>query len=79
MVSVGFMRTAGFMAMGAGPWEPSSGFGSALGYGLPATLRERREAGEAVLRIGQCYSKQAVIEEYKNAWTEVENQTGETQ
>lgn len=72
MVSVGFMRTAGFTAMGCGPWTPSSGFGGALGQGLPHTLRQRREAGEVVLRIGQCYSKKAVIEEYRRAWEEVE-------
>lgn len=72
MVSVGFMRTAGFMAMGAGVWEPSAGFGGALGTGLPATLRERQAAGEVVLRIGECYSKRAVIAEYARAWEEVE-------
>lgn len=72
MCSVGFMRTAGFMAMGAGPWAPSHGFGRALGYGLPYTLHERREAGEIVVRIGQCYSKHEVIREYANAWKEVE-------
>lgn len=72
MCSIGFMRTAGFMAMGAGPWAASHGFGSALGYGLPHTLRERRDAGEVVVRIGQCYSRQAVIQEYESAWEEVE-------
>lgn len=72
MCGVGFMRTAGFMAMGAGPWKANSSFGSALGYGLPATLRERRAAGEVVCRIGQCYSRQAVIQEYAMAWKEVE-------
>jgi len=72
MVSVGFMRTAGFMAMGAGPWEPSAGFGAALNRGLPATLRERQAGGEIVLRLGECYSRPAVIQEYKRAWEAVE-------
>lgn len=72
MVSVGFMRSAGFTAMRAGPWPPSSGFGGALGSGLPHTLRQRREAGEVVLRIGECYSRQAVVAEYANAWREIE-------
>lgn len=72
MVSVGFMRTAGFMAMGAGSWEPNTGFGSALNTGLPATLRERQAEGEAVLRIGECYNRHAVISEYKRAWEAIE-------
>ena len=81
MVSVGFMRSAGFMAMGAGTWEPNSGFGQALGSGLPASLRKRRSAGEVVLRIGECYSRQDVIKEYRRAWEEVEashHSTGES-
>jgi hypothetical protein len=72
MCSVGFMRTAGFMAMGAGPWAANHSFGGALGYGLPYTLRERRAAGEVVVRIGQCYSRQEVLREYEYAWKEVE-------
>ena len=80
MVSVGFMRTAGFMAMGASDLTPSSGFGCALGVGLPATLRERQSNGEIVLRVGECYSRRAVIAEYARAWEEVEAQsaTGES-
>jgi len=72
MVSVGFMRSAGFAAMGCGPWTASSGFGGALGTGLPYTLRERVKAKEVVLRIGQCYSRKQVIDEYRSAWEEVE-------
>lgn len=75
MVSVGFMRTAGFMAMGASELEPSAGFGGALGTGLPHTLRERQAAGEIVLRIGQCYTRRDVISEYARAWEEVESHT----
>jgi hypothetical protein len=74
MVSVGFMRTAGFMAMGAGTWSPSTGFGAAMNYGLPMTLRKRQESGEVVLRIGECYDRRSVINEYKRAWEEVERQ-----
>jgi hypothetical protein len=79
MCSVGFMRTAGFMAMGAGPWSANHSFGRALGYGLPYTLRERRAAGEIVVRIGQCYSRHEVLREYDLAWKEVEAAKGAAQ
>lgn len=72
MVSVGFMRTAGFLAMACGPWTPSVGFGSALGRGLPKTLNDRRKDGEVVVRLSQCYSRAEVIAEYARAWKEVE-------
>lgn len=72
MVSIGFMRTAGFMAMRAGPWRPNSYYGSALDTGLPATLRARKADGEIVLRIGQCYSRKEMIQEYERALTLVE-------
>jgi len=72
MVSVGFMRVVGFCAEGMGPWEVSSGFGGAMNAGLPHSLNERQEAGEVVLRIGECYSRTQVINEYKSAWERIE-------
>lgn len=72
MVSVGYMRTVGFAAENMGPWTVSSGLGGALNAGLPHSLRDRQKAGEVVLRIGECYSKKAVVEEYKNAWERIE-------
>jgi phage tail protein X len=72
MLSIGFMRVAGFMAIGAGPWEPNPYIGSAYNRGLPCTLRDRRAAGEVVVRIGECYSKEEVLIEYARAWKEVE-------
>jgi len=75
MVSVGFMRTVGFMAEGAGQWPVSSGFGSALNRGLPHTLRDRQKAGEVVMRIGECYSKQQCLTHYKQVWNEIESRS----
>lgn len=72
MVSVGFMRSAGFSAMGASKWPPSGGFGGALGDGFPAVLLERVQAGEQVMRIGQCYTRDAMLAEYRRAWEELE-------
>ena len=56
MLGIGFMRTAGFMAIGMGPHLAASGLGQAIHYGLPQTLEERRKAGEAMIRIAGCYS-----------------------
>ena len=72
MVSVGYMRTVGFTAYGCGPWDPSATFGSALNTGLTRTLRDRQKAGEIVLRIGECYSREQCVDEYKRACAEVE-------
>lgn len=72
MVSVGFMRTNGFMAEGMGPWNVCSGFGGAADFGLPATLNKRRAQGELVIRIGDCFDKHEVLQAYKRAWREVE-------
>ena len=77
MVSVGFMRTVGFMAEGAGQWEVSSSFGGALNSGLPHTLRDRAKAGEVVIRIGECYSKPQALEHYKQVWNEIESRNSE--
>lgn len=73
MVSVGFVRSAGFIAMGCGPWSPRASFGCALNAGLPDTLRQRQEEGELVLRIGECYTKAQVISEYAHAMSELES------
>lgn len=72
MVSVGYMRICGFVAEGCGPWTVSSGFGGALNSGLPASLRERQDGGEAVIRIGECYNRWQVIQEFARAIAEVE-------
>jgi len=72
MVSVGFMRTSGFMAEGMGPWPVSYGYGGALNAGLPDQLRKRQKNGEVVLRIGECYNRQAVLREYEAAWQRIE-------
>lgn len=76
MLGVGFLRTVGFMAQGMGPHTASSGLGCALHQGLPDTLAQRREGGEAVIRIAGCHSKREVIEHYRLAWEEIEAQTG---
>lgn len=72
MVSIGFMRTAGFIAEGMGPYEVTGSLGAAMHSGLPATLRQRQEDGEVVLRIAGCYSKAGALSEYARAWQEIE-------
>lgn len=72
MVSVGYMRTAGFLAMSAGPWIPANSMGSALNSGLPHSLRDREKDGEVVMRIGQCHSKAEALYHYKQVWQELE-------
>jgi hypothetical protein len=79
MVSIGFMRTAGFMAEGMGPYRVTSSLGGSLHYGLPATLRRRQAEGEVVLRIAGCYSKEGAIDEYARAWQEIEAAINGTQ
>jgi len=69
MLTVGFMRVCGFLAMHAE--GRSTSYGGALNFGLPATLKDRQNAGELVLRVGECYSQQAMINEYNRAWMEV--------
>jgi hypothetical protein len=72
MLGVGFMRTVGFMAMGMGPYVPSSGLGSAAHFGLPHTLEQRRKDGEVIIRIAGCHTKQQALVAYADAWREVE-------
>ena len=72
MLGVGFLRTVGFMGQGMGPHVASSSLGAALHQGLPHGLAERRKAGEVVIRIAGCYTKQQAIEHYRLAWEEVE-------
>lgn len=72
MVSVGYLRTVGFIGMRAHTWNTTDYLGYPANEGLPATLRKRQEDGEAVLRIGECYSKYAVIQEYERARKEIE-------
>jgi len=77
MLNIGFMRTAGFAAIAAGPWEPNPGIGAALNHSLPGSLRARRADGEVVVRVGECYSKKEMIAEYVRAWQEVEKHSQE--
>ena len=72
MVSVGFMRSAGFVAMLCGPYD-STMFGGALNIGLPATLRKRQENDEVVMRLGECYTREDCIREYADAWEKLEH------
>lgn len=78
MMSVGFMRTAGFVAMHSVPeWKVAGGYGSALNSGLPHSLRDRQSRGETVIRIGGVFSKEAALAEYSRVWQEVEAQNSE--
>lgn len=72
MVSIGMLRTFGFVAYDCTPWKLGYGYGSPANTGMPHSLRERQKRGEQVLRIGECYSKSACLAEYKRAWTEIE-------
>ena len=76
MMGVGMMRVCGFLAMHADTDRPTR-YGGALNYGLTATLKERQNNGELVLRIGECYNKDAMIKEYNRAWMEVINHSEE--
>lgn len=73
MVSIGMLRTYGFVAYDCTPHKIGMGYGMPANSGMPHSLRERQKRGEQVLRIGECYSKQACLAEYKRAWTEIES------
>jgi hypothetical protein len=73
MVSVGFLRVPSFWAAHAVlDWHPTGSYGHCGNSGLPHTLQERKDAGEVVLRIDQCYNKRQMLAEYARAWKEVE-------
>lgn len=72
MTTVGFARTCGFLAAHCGPYTVRPSYGHPATYGLSASLEERRELGETVIRIDDCFSREQVIEEYKRVWAEVE-------
>jgi hypothetical protein len=76
MLSIGFLRTVGFMSKCMGPFEPTNTLGYAAHEGLPHSLQERRDSGEVVIRITGCYSRQEAIVQYTKAWQEVEACTG---
>jgi hypothetical protein len=76
MLSIGFLRTVGFMSKCMGPYKPTSTLGYAMHQGLPHSLQERRDVGEVVIRIAGCYSKQEAIAQYAKAWQEVEAAAG---
>lgn len=74
MVSVGFLRVPSFWAAHAVKgWEPTNSYGMCANDGLPKTLQDRKDGGEVVLRIDQCYSKHQMLREYARAWKEVED------
>jgi hypothetical protein len=73
MVSIGMLRTYGFVAYDCTPFKLGYGYGSPMNSGMPHSLRERQKRGEVVLRIGECYTKTECLSEYKRAWGEVES------
>lgn len=76
MVSVGMLRTCGFMAYNMSPWQPLSGLGRPIDSGLPHGLEERSKNGEVVLRIGHCFSRSDVLNVYEKSWSEIEARIG---
>lgn len=78
MLSIGFLRTVGFMSKFMGPYQPKATLGYAAHEGLPHSLQTRRDAGEVVIRIAGCYSKEQAIAQYAAAWREVEACAGAT-
>ena len=63
MSSVGMLRTHGFEMICGSPWKVQSSLGMPLNRGLVLPLRERQEAGERVIRIGECWSREEAIRE----------------
>lgn len=72
MVSVGMLRTNAFMAYNMTPYRPGMGLGTPVNSGLLHGLRKRQKNGEVVLRIGHCFSRQDVLNTYKQSWSEIE-------
>lgn len=56
MVSTAFFRTFGFLSVMATRYPVQEGLGRPMQTGLPKQLQERKDAGELVVRIGNCYS-----------------------
>lgn len=68
MVSTAFFRTFGFLSVLASRYPVDDGLGTPLQSGLPKQLQDRRDAGELVVRIGNCYDlagAKHIIEETK--------------
>jgi len=63
LTSVGGHRTISFKMKCSAPYYIVSGFGRPYNSGLPINLRKRQEAGERVVRIGQCWYKADAIAE----------------
>jgi len=61
MVSAGFHRTWGWKMICAQPMRVNDGFGMPMHNGLVKPLRDRKEAGERVFRIGGCMSLAGAI------------------
>lgn len=71
MLSIGFHRICSFLACHCTEWTVDHGYGYPINAGLPNTLQERKNAGEAVIRIGQCLSMSEMLSVYNRAWNEV--------
>lgn len=75
MVSVGFFRTYGFLAMHTQPDLEVIGYrGYPCNIALPHTLKEREDRGEVVVRIDRCYTKQEAIAQYQQIWKTLHEQ-----
>ena len=64
MVTMAFFRTYGFIMIAASGYQVSANFGYPMNKGLPVQLQERQEAGELVVRIGHCNSRELAQQEF---------------
>jgi len=65
MVTAAFYRTYGFMLYCAQPKSVYDSYGPILGSGMPKVLEDRRDAGELVVDMRQCFSSDAAEREFK--------------
>lgn len=65
MLTAGFHRTYGFLMRMCCPYSVSYGMGLSVNGGLPITLQERQEAGELVVDLNRCNTKNAAIAEFE--------------